>query len=128
MLQKKSNGNETAKYIRIAVLLIYDILAVFLAEIISIWTRFEFSLKNEQCIPYLETAVRYFWINVCVTLVIFAIMHLYNSLWKYASVQELLNVVVAVCSVQHCKVWECICCNGICRVPITSCISSFYWH
>ena len=54
MLQKKSNGNETAKYIRIAVLLIYDILAVFLAEIISIWTRFEFSLKNEQCIPYLE--------------------------------------------------------------------------
>ena len=95
MLQKKSNGNETAKYIRIAVLLIYDILAVFLAEIISIWTRFEFSLKNEQCIPYLETAVRYFWINVCVTLVIFAIMHLYNSLWKYASVQELLNVVVA---------------------------------
>ena len=95
MLQKKSNGNETAKYIRIAVLLIYDILAVFLAEIISIWTRFEFSLKNEQCIPYLETAVRYFWINICVTLVIFAIMHLYNSLWKYASVQELLNVVVA---------------------------------
>ena len=95
MLQKKSSGNETAKYIRIAVLLIYDILAVFLTEIISIWTRFEFSLKNEQCIPYLETAVRYFWINVCVTLVIFAIMHLYNSLWKYASVQELLNVVVA---------------------------------
>lgn len=95
MLQKKSNGNEAAKYIRIAVLLIYDILAVFLAEIISIWTRFEFSLKNEQCIPFLETAVRYFWINVCVTLVIFAIMHLYNSLWKYASVQELLNVVVA---------------------------------
>ena len=81
MLQKKSNGNEAAKYIRIAVLLIYDILAVFLAEIISIWTRFEFSLKNEQCIPYLETAVRYFWINVCVTLVIFAIMHLYNSLF-----------------------------------------------
>ena len=52
MLQKKSNGNEAAKYIRIAVLLIYDILAVFLAEIISIWTRFEFSLKNEQCIPF----------------------------------------------------------------------------
>lgn len=86
---------DSAKFIRIAVLLIYDILAMFLAEIISIWTRFEFSLKNEQCIPFLETAVHYFWINVCVTLVIFAIMHLYNSLWKYASVQELLNVVVA---------------------------------
>ena len=45
---------ETAKYIRIVLLVIYDILAIFLAEILSIWTRFDFSLKSEQGIPYLE--------------------------------------------------------------------------
>ena len=39
---------ETAKYIRIVLLVIYDILAIFLAEILSIWTRFDFSLKSEQ--------------------------------------------------------------------------------
>lgn len=45
--------------------------------------------------PYLETALQYFWVNMIVTIVIFFIMHLYNSLWEYASVQELLNVVIA---------------------------------
>lgn len=86
---------ETAKYIRIVLLVIYDILAIFLAEILSIWTRFDFSLKSEQGIPFLETALQYFWVNMIVTIVIFFIMHLYNSLWEYASVQELLNVVIA---------------------------------
>ena len=86
---------ETAKYIRIVLLVIYDILAIFLAEIFSIWTRFDFSLKSEQGIPFLETALQYFWVNMIVTIVIFFIMHLYNSLWEYASVQELLNVVIA---------------------------------
>ena len=86
---------ETAKYIRIVLLVIYDILAIFLAEIFSIWIRFDFSLKSEQGIPFLETALQYFWVNMIVTIVIFFIMHLYNSLWEYASVQELLNVVIA---------------------------------
>ena len=95
MLQKNEIGNEKAKYIRIAVLVIYDMIAIFLAEVLSIWTRFDFSLKNEQGIPYLETAMQYLWINIVITLIIFVIMHLYNSLWQYASVQELLNVVIA---------------------------------
>lgn len=96
MQQMKNRfGGETAKYIRIVLLVIYDILAIFLAEILSIWTRFDFSLKSEQGIPFLETALQYFWVNMIVTIVIFFIMHLYNSLWEYASVQELLNVVIA---------------------------------
>lgn len=48
MLQKNEIGNEKAKYIRIAVLVIYDMIAIFLAEVLSIWTRFDFSLKNEK--------------------------------------------------------------------------------
>ena len=90
MQQMKNRfGGETAKYIRIVLLVIYDILAIFLAEILSIWTRFDFSLKSEQGIPFLETALQYFWVNMIVTIVIFFIMHLYNSLWEYASVQEI---------------------------------------
>ena len=47
MQQMKNRfGGETAKYIRIVLLVIYDILAIFLAEILSIWTRFDFSLKS----------------------------------------------------------------------------------
>lgn len=96
MLQGKTQiRQDSAKYIRIAVLVIYDIMAVFLAEVLSIWTRFDFSLKSEQGIPFLETAMHYVWLNIITTLIVFAIMHLYNSLWQYASVQELLNVVIA---------------------------------
>ena len=92
---KTQNYRDSAKYIRIAVLVIYDMLAIFLAEALSIWTRFDFSLKNEEGMPYLETAMHYLWINIVITLIVFVIMHLYNSLWQYASVQELLNVVIA---------------------------------
>lgn len=91
MLMKK----DTAKFVRITLLILYDVFAVFFAEVFSIWTRFDFSLKSEEGIPFLHTAFQYFGINVIVTLIIFAVMHLYNSLWKYASVQELLNVVIA---------------------------------
>ena len=86
---------DSAKYIRITILVIYDIMAVFLAEVLSIWTRVDFSLKSEQGIPFLETAMHYLWLNIITTLIVFVVMHLYNSLWQYASVQELLNVVIA---------------------------------
>lgn len=96
MLQGKTQiRQDSAKYIRIAVLVIYDIMAVFLAEVLSIWTRFDFSLKSELGIPFLETAMHYVWLNIITTLIVFVIMHLYNSLWQYAGVQELLNVVIA---------------------------------
>lgn len=56
MQQMKNRfGGETAKYIRIVLLVIYDILAIFLAEILSIWTRFDFSLKSEQGIPFRDS-------------------------------------------------------------------------
>ena len=96
MLQGKTQiRQDSAKYIRIAVLVIYDMIAAFMAEVLSIWTRFDFSLKSEEGMPYLNTAMHYLWLNLAITLVVFAIMHLYNSLWQYASVQELLNVVIA---------------------------------
>ena len=60
MQQMKNVSGGNGKYIRIVLLVIYDILAIFLAEILSIWTRFDFSLKSEQGIPFLETALQYF--------------------------------------------------------------------
>lgn len=83
-----------SKYLRIALLVIYDILAVCLAEFLSVWTRFEFSFSEEMRL-YLKTAGKYLVINIIVTLIIFLLMHLYSSLWQYASVQELLNVLIA---------------------------------
>lgn len=83
-----------SKYIRVTLLVLYDIFAVCLAEFFSVWTRFEFTF-SEQAKGYMTTAFDYLPMNIIVTICIFALMRLYSSLWQYASVQELLNVVVA---------------------------------
>lgn len=95
MLQNKKYLEQNAsKIIRILVLVLYDILAICLSEFFAIWTRFEFRI-DEQAKFYLDVVVQYLLFNIIVTIVIFIFMHLYSSLWQYASVQELLNVIVA---------------------------------
>ena len=86
--------DSTPKALRVTLLLLYDGLAVVLAELLALWTRFEFHI-SQITHPYLEHAIKYALINIIITLVVFAILKLYNSLWQYASVQEMLNVFVA---------------------------------
>ena len=94
MKQIRKIFNETPKMLRVLLLLIYDASAVVMAEFLALLTRFEFSVS--QITPvYLDHALYYVAINIVVTIVIFAFLKLYNSLWKYASVQEMLNVFVA---------------------------------
>lgn len=84
----------TSKSIRIILLVIYDICAICIAEFLALWTRFEFFFDRIEPV-YLDAAIRYTLINIIATVVIFAMFKLYSSLWRYASVQEMLNVVVA---------------------------------
>lgn len=86
--------DSTPKALRITLLLLYDGLAVTLAEFLALWTRFEFHI-NQITPQYLEHAIKYALINIIITLIIFTFLKLYNSLWQYASVQEMLNVFVA---------------------------------
>lgn len=90
----KSALQNTSKTMRITLLLIYDIFAVCLAEFMALLTRFEFSFSHIDR-QFMDTAYDYTVINIISTIVIFAFAKLYSSLWRYASVQEMLNVVVA---------------------------------
>ena len=90
----------TSKTMRIAILVIYDICAVCIAEFLALWTRFEFSIS--QIDPkYADIAFKYTIINIITTLIIFTVAKLYSSLWRYASVHEMLNVIAA-CIVASC--------------------------
>lgn len=90
----KKAYDSTAKPVRITLLVIYDMAAVCLSEYLALLTRFDFRMSNitEE---YLWHAVQYTPINLICTIVIFALAKLYNSLWRYASVQEMINVVMA---------------------------------
>lgn len=90
----RGNWRKNSKYIKIILLVLYDILAVLIAEFLSVWIRFEFTL-TDSARDYLLTAWKYFPVNLLLTLLIFSFMKLYSSLWQYASVQELLNVFLA---------------------------------
>ena len=62
----------TSKTMRIAILVIYDICAVCIAEFLALWTRFEFSIS--QIDPnYASIAFKYTIINIITTLIIFAV-------------------------------------------------------
>ena len=94
MISKIYSNLDSKKGVRVGVLLFYDIVVIFLAEMLALLTRFEFSYQNID-VQYVEGAYRYTVVNIILTVIIFAIAKLYSSLWRYASVQELFNVIVA---------------------------------
>ena len=84
-----------AKFIRIAILLVVDILIINIAYIASLLLRFDFEIEHPQFI---------FWLTVYaenilpITLIIvgtFAACGLYTSMWRYAGTEELFKIVLA---------------------------------
>lgn len=90
----------TSKTTRVILFVIYDMIAVCMAEYLALLARFDFVFSHVDG-QFLQNAYRYTLINIAATLIIFAIAKLYSSLWRYASVQEMLNVVAA-CVVSAC--------------------------
>ncbi|MBO4214379.1 MAG: polysaccharide biosynthesis protein [Lachnospiraceae bacterium] len=86
--------NNMSKPLRRLAFVIYDMLAIVFSMYMALITRFEFRFSNVEASAKLA-AHNYAWINVLVTLVIFAAFRLYSSLWQYASVQELISVIMA---------------------------------
>ena len=79
---------------RRAFLITYDIIAVICSNFLSLLLRYEFQLDT---IPeYFMNAV---WlhlpVSILITLAIFYIFRLYHSLWAYAGVNEMQNILVA---------------------------------
>ncbi|MCI9321763.1 MAG: polysaccharide biosynthesis protein [Lachnospiraceae bacterium] len=62
---------------------------------LSLYVRYEFSFMSID--PQFWKAIQdAYLLNVFVTLVVFYIFRLYNSVWRYASDTEMVNVVIAV--------------------------------
>ncbi|MCR4762614.1 MAG: polysaccharide biosynthesis protein [Lachnospiraceae bacterium] len=76
------------------VLVFYDIFSVVLASYVAILMRFEFRPSQIPEI-YLDPVQRFLPIQVVLTLLLFYLFRLYNSLWAFAGENELQNVVVA---------------------------------
>lgn len=75
------------------VLIIFDIMTVCVSSIIPLWLRF----IDEETIPdiYIGSAWDFLLINILMTLIIFYLFKLYQSLWAFAGPTEAQNIVAA---------------------------------
>ncbi len=88
------NQSNVQLLIRKIALISYDVVAVFMASALGLLSRFDFQINNIDS-KYLLAVKEYFIINVVITILIFLLLRLYNSLWQYASVSELENIIIA---------------------------------
>ena len=78
---------------RMVALCFVDILAIASISYLSLLLRF---MEDSWELPrYMPGIHRYVLINVITTLVIFLVLNLYNRVWSYASVHEVVTIVGA---------------------------------
>ena len=70
-------------------------ISIMLSSVLSLYVRYEFSFMDVQK-EFWEAILEAYLINVVITLIIFYIFRLYNSVWRYASDTELVNIIIAV--------------------------------
>lgn len=78
------------KALRVACLVLADLILINLSAFLALYIRFEFDLSLLRATEFLHDMLVYAGINSVCTIVIFYCLKLYNSLWEFASVPELL--------------------------------------
>lgn len=76
-------------------LLLLDIILTVCCMTGALWIRFDFSFGTIEPV-FWKSVGDYLWINVVCTVLVNACCKLYTSLWRFASVVELKNAILAV--------------------------------
>ena len=76
-------------------LLLLDIILTIACMVGALWMRFDFRFSNIEPV-FWESVSKYLWINVICTVIVNACCKLYTSLWRFASIVELKNAIIAI--------------------------------
>ena len=80
--------------IRRSFLILLDILLSNFASLCAIVTRFDFRIASVP-LEYSEAIIKYAPVYTFLTIILFFVFRLYHSLWRYASIEEMTNVIYA---------------------------------
>lgn len=80
------------KSTKVASFFLLDVLFINLAFLLSVYIHFEGSVSSEMFIKYTQLMI----LLIPVKLIIYKTFSLYNSIWEYASIEELMKVVAAI--------------------------------
>ncbi len=92
IMKNKMRGITGRKISRIVVLVFLDILSFILSSYLTLWMRFDF---HDIPANYLSTVTDYLPIDCAIMILIFVMAGLYTSIWRYASIPELISIVLA---------------------------------
>lgn len=96
MKQMKSKGFMGLEHWKLIALylLIYDIVTINLSYFIGLWLRFDLQYSK---IPseYLMAFIKFAPFYTVFSIIVFYMMHMYNSLWRFASFNELTSIMMA---------------------------------
>ena len=87
---------DKTRMVRVGTLLLVDIVLINVSVLLSLLLRHEFSLALLEESMFVEGYLRVAIPYTLVSLGAFALLHLYRSLWEYASADELGNIILAV--------------------------------
>ncbi len=92
-MSNKEPFNYQKLYRRIG-LILYDVICIIGASFLAILIRYEFSFDS---IPdhFMTPVTTFLPINIAITIAIFYLFKLYDSLWAYAGEREMQNLVMA---------------------------------
>ena len=79
---------------RIIALILLDVMDITIASFVALYIRFDFRFKDIYP-QYLKSYEHILIPTILMTLLFFAIWKLYKSVWRYASANELINIVMA---------------------------------
>lgn len=82
----------SSKYIRIAILVIVDAMIVAFSSIVPLALRFGIFTMD---ITYLEPAIKCLPADIVITIGVLAVFRLYNRVWSYAGIDEMISVFKA---------------------------------
>ena len=83
---------------RIIALVLMDIMCIVVTSFGALYIRYEFSFQSIDPV-FLQSYENIMVPNVLMTLSFFVIWKLYKSVWRYASANELINIIMAaVCA------------------------------
>ena len=100
--EKHANSGLTAIAVR-CLLVVWDIVCINGCSFLALLMRYEFNIgrfmrsgiTEQYPMGYVETLQSMAVFNTIMTIVIFALFRLYTSMWRYAGVGEVLNIVLA---------------------------------
>lgn len=96
MKQMKSKGFMGLEHWKLIALylLIYDIVTINLSYFTGLWLRFDLQYSK---IPseYLMAFIKFAPFYTVFSIIVFYMMHMYNSLWRFASFNELTSIMMA---------------------------------